>query len=220
MTLPTSKILKASKSLVAAANIKNQSPSTEQGQQQSVNIVVNSSTPDLRAHQKQINDIADVYDARAHANEQHEANGECFRRVVYDDKQTIDDDNPYKNINLRDLQEANQIHDDLSKLIQEKDNIIKAESIIIDIYRNNPLIVNKFVVAEHETLTELIKLLTNASDVSIELSDIECTCLSASYQTIKRVYLTVDEQVYSLEMCPAVMNFLEGFKISLNLVKI
>ena len=69
-------------------------------------------------------------------------------------------------------------------------------------------------------LSELIKLLTNASDVSIELSDIECSCLSASYQTIKRVYLTVDEQVYSLEMCPAVMNFLEGFKISLNLVKI
>ena len=87
-------------------------------------------------------------------------------------------------------------------------------------YRSNPLIVNKFVVAEEETLTELIKLLTNASDVSIELSDIECTCLSASYQTIKRVYLTVDEQVYSLEMCPAVMNFLEGFKISLNLVKL
>ena len=51
MTLPTSKILKASKSLVAAANIKNQSPSTEQGQQQNVNIVVNSSTPDLRANQ-------------------------------------------------------------------------------------------------------------------------------------------------------------------------
>ena len=202
MTLPTSKILKASKSLVAAANIKNQSPSTEQGQQQSVNIVVNSSTPDLRAHQKQINDIEE--------------------RAVYPDKQTIndDEDNPYKNISLRDLQDANKIQDDLSKLIQEKDNIIKAESIIIDMYRSNPLIVNKFVVAEEDTLSELIKLLTNASDVSIELSDIECTCLSASYQTIKRVYLTVDEQVYSLEMCPAVMNFLEGFKISLNLVKI
>ena len=213
MSLPTSKILKASKSLVAAANIKNQSPSTEQGQQQSVNIVVNSSTPDLRTHQKQMNDIADVYDARAHANEE---------RAVYPDKQTIDndEDNPYKNISLRDLQDANKIEDDLAKLIQEKDNIIKAESIIIDMYRSNPLIVNKFVVAEEETLTELIKLLTNASDVSIELSDIECTCLSASYQTIKRVYLTVDEQVYSLEMCPAVMNFLEGFKISLNLVKI
>lgn len=212
MSLPTSKILKASKSLVAAANIKNQSPSTEQGQQQSVNIVVNSSTPDLRTHQtpSSVNCMS-----KANMNDIEE-------RAVYPDKQTIDndEDNPYKNISLRDLQEANKIEDDLSKLIQEKDNIIKAESIIIDMYRSNPLIVNKFVVAEEETLTELIKLLTNASDVSIELSDIECTCLSASYQTIKRVYLTVDEQVYSLEMCPAVMNFLEGFKISLNLVKL
>ena len=202
MSLPTSKILKASKSLVAAANIKNQSPSTEQGQQQSVNIVVNSSTPDLRAQQKQINDFEE--------------------RAIYPDKETNGDEeeNPYKNISLRDLQDANKIQNDLSKLIQEKDNIIKAESIIIDTYRSNPLIVNKFVVAEEETLSELIRLLTNASDVSIELADIECSCFSASYQTIKRIYLTVEEQVYSLEMCPAVMNFLEGFKISLNLVKI
>ena len=163
MTLPTSKILKANKSLVAAANIKNQSPTTEQGQQQNVNIV---------------------------------------------------------NIALRDLDQAQETTDDLAKLVSEKDNIIKALSIIVDIYRNNPLIINKYLIAEEETLTELIKLLTNATEVSIELADIECSCVSAQYQTIKRIYLTVEGQIYSLELCPAVMSFLEGFKISLNLVKI
>ena len=133
MTLPTSKILKANKSLVAAANIKNQSPTTEQGQQQNVNIVVNSSSPDLRAEQKQTD-------------------------AVYPDES-----NPYKNI--RSLDEAKETTEDLSKLINEKDNIIKALSIIVDIYRNNPLIVNKYLIAEEETLSELIKLLTNASEV-------------------------------------------------------
>ena len=212
MTLPTSKILKANKSLVAAANIKNQSPSTEQAQQQNVNIVVNSSTPDLRASTEQATDT----------------------RAVYPDNQTeTNEENPYANIALRDLaehpleglsartlREAKETTEDLAKLVSEKDNIIKALSIIVDIYRNNPLIINKYLIAEEETLTELIKLLTNASEVSIELADIECSCVSAQYQTIKRIYLTVEGQIYSLELCPAVMSFLEGFKISLNLVKI
>ena len=221
MTLPTSKILKANKSLVAAANIKNQSPSTEQAQQQNVNIVVNSSTPDLRAATEQATDT----------------------RAVYPDNQTeTNEENPYANIALRDLaehpleglsartlREAKETTEDLAKLVSEKDNIIKALSIIVDIYRNNPLIINKYLIAEEETLTELIKLLTNAeliklltnaTEVSIELADIECSCVSAQYQTIKRIYLTVEGQIYSLELCPAVMSFLEGFKISLNLVKI
>lgn len=199
MSLPTSKILKANKSLVAAANIKNQSPTTEQAQQQNVNIVVNSSTPDLRAEQ---------------------STDSC---VVYPDKHgqgDANEDNPYAKIGLRDLASAQETTDDLAKIIGEKDNIIKALSIIVDIYRSNPLIINKYLIAEEETLAELVKLLTNASEVSIELADIECSCVSAQYQTIKRIYLTVDGQIYSLELCPAVMSFLEGFKISLSLVKV
>ena len=133
MTLPTSKILKANKSLVAAANIKNQSPTTEQAQQQNVNIVVNSSTPDLRTATEQPTDT----------------------RAVYPDNQTeTNEENPYANIALRDLaehpleglsartlREAKETTEDLAKLVSEKDNIIKALSIIVDIYRNNPLII-------------------------------------------------------------------------------
>ena len=52
MFIPTSKILKATKSLVAAASGTHQSPTLEQGQQQHVNIVVNSSSPDLLKEQK------------------------------------------------------------------------------------------------------------------------------------------------------------------------
>ena len=190
MTLQTSKILKASKSLVAAANIKNQSPSTEQGQQQNVNIVVNSSTPDLRANQSQ-SDIPAVYP---------------------------DNENPYKNIALRDLADAEQTTEDIKSLISEKDNIIKALSIIVDMYRSNPLMINKYVIPEIETLKELIKLLTNASEVNIELSDIECSCLSSKYSTVKRIYLNVENQVYSLDLCPAVLQFLDQYKISVIMV--
>ena len=199
MTLPTSKILKASKSLVAAANIKNQSPSTEQGQQQNVNIVVNSSTPDLRANQVQ--DIPAVYPD-----------------VMSSQEGNICNENPYKNISLRDLADAEQTTEDIKSLISEKDNIIKALSIIVDMYRSNPLMINKYVIPEIETLKELIKLLTNASEVNIELSDIECSCLSYKYQTVKRIYLNVENQVYSLDLCPAVLQFLDQYKISVIMV--
>ena len=198
MTLPTSKILKASKSLVAAANIKNQSPSTEQGQQQNVNIVVNSSTPDLRANQNSGPNGIDI---------------QSDIPAVYPDNE-----NPYKNISLRDLADAEQTTEDIKSLISEKDNIIKALSIIVDMYRSNPLMINKYVIPEIETLKELIKLLTNASEVNIELSDIECSCLSYKYQTVKRIYLNVDNQVYSLDLCPAVLQFLDQYKISVIMV--
>ena len=47
MTVPTSKLLKANKSLVATASLKHMSPNFDNSQQQSVSIVVNNSSPDL-----------------------------------------------------------------------------------------------------------------------------------------------------------------------------
>ena len=47
MTIPSSKILKASKSLVAAASLQHHSPTFENGQSQNVNVIVHNSTPDL-----------------------------------------------------------------------------------------------------------------------------------------------------------------------------
>ena len=223
MTLPTSKILKASKSLVAAANIKNQSPSTEQGQQQNVNIVVNSSTPDLRANQNSEtkercmipNGIDIQSDIPAVYPDGSGSGGNICTERPYGIKLN---ENPYKNISLRDLADAEQTTEDIKSLISEKDNIIKALSIIVDMYRSNPLMINKYVIPEIETLKELIKLLTNASEVNIELSDIECSCLSSKYSTVKRIYLNVENQVYSLDLCPAVLQFLDQYKISVIMV--
>ena len=42
MTLPTSKILRANKSLVATANLKHMSPTYSNGQKQNINIVLHS----------------------------------------------------------------------------------------------------------------------------------------------------------------------------------
>ena len=190
MSIPTSKILKASKSLVAAASVSHQSPTLEQGQQQHVNIVVNSSSPDLLKEQK----------------------------VHYGEGEADQEQNPYKNLSARDLASAEQAVEEMSKVITEKDNIIKAFSLIIDLYKNNPLIINKYLIADQSTLKELIQLLTAAESVNIQLADIECTCCSTNYRTIKRIYITSNNEIYSIEMCPAVLQILENYAISITFV--
>ena len=174
MSIPTSKISKASKSLVAAASVSHQSPALEQGQQQHTNIVVNSSSPDLLKEQK----------------------------VHYGEVSA----------------EAEQAVEEMSKVISEKDNIIKAFSLIIDLYKNNPLIINKYLIADQETLKELIQLLTSDESVNIQLADIECTCCSSNYHTVKRIYITANNEIYSIEMCPAVLQILENYAISIMFV--
>lgn len=204
MTLPTSKVLKASKSLVATASLKHMSPSYDNSQQQSVSIVVNNSSPDLT---KKVS-YPDV--------EQLDKTEEQATRDI----DTIEEENPYKSLATRDLESAQANTDELSKLISEKENIIKAQAIIIDMFQHNPLVINKYVVATQETLTELIKLLTSAESVEIELADIECTCTTPKFAVIKKIFLTVKGEIYSIELCPAVLRLFETYKISLNLVAI
>ena len=130
MTVPTSKLLKANKSLVATASLKHMSPNFDNSQQQSVSIVVNNSSPDL-TKQPSYPDI-DVNQQTTPTKEREEQPQDT--KVVYED-------NPYASI-PRDLETAETNTQELSKLISEKDNIIKAQSLIIDMFQNNPLIVN------------------------------------------------------------------------------
>lgn len=207
MTVPTSKLLKANKSLIATASLKHMSPSYENSQQQSVSIVVNNSTPDL------LKATTEESEDKNNVNQAEDTNDVCSLRgtkVVYED-------NPYAGI-TRDLQSAENNVNDLSKLVTEKDNIIKAQSLIIDMFQHNPLIINKYIVATEEVLIELIKLLTSASTVEIELADLECTCTQPKFAVIKKIFLTVSGDIYSIELCPAVLKLFESYKISLSLI--
>ena len=208
MTIPTSKILKANKSLVATANLKHMSPDFDNKQQQSVNLVINNnSSPDLS---KAV--------AYPDVDAVQKTNDEATQTQV--SHFSLDSDNPYKNLPTRDLATAETNTKDLESLISEKDNVIKAQSIIIDMMMNNPLIINKYIIATQETLAELIKLLTGAETVEIELADIECSCTTPKYAVIKKIFLTVKGEIYSIELCPAVIKAFETYKISLALVSL
>lgn len=207
MTIPSSKILKASKSLVAAASLQHHSPTFENGQSQNVNVIVHNSTPDL------LKSTSPAPPAKLKP--------ELRENEIEEDTEGIyvayGEDNPYKS---RDLKTAETNTEELAKLISEKDNLIKALSIIIEMFQNNPLMINKYIIATEETLKELIRLLTNADSVDIQLADLECSCGNPKTATIKRIYITVGDQIYSLDLCPTVLKLLETYKISLLLLSI
>lgn len=200
MSLPTSKILKSSKSIMAIADLKNNSPTTQQAQ--NVQIVVSPTYADKKV----------VY-----PNAEKEHTGEALQ-----EQQTSD--NPYsglpneQTIINRSIETAMKKTEEITETIEEKDNTIKALSLIIEIIQSNPLIVNKYVVAEMETLAELIRLITNSDKVEIDCDDIECSCSKTKYQVVKRIYINKGGEVYGITQCPVILRLFDNFKISLNLV--
>ena len=63
---------------------------------------------------------------------------------------------------------------------------------MIDILENNPLIVNKYVIADIDSLTLLISYLTEAERVDIqEALDVDCTCIGGpKYVPVGKIYIT------------------------------
>ena len=204
MSIPTSKILKASKAVMAIADLKASSP--EQKQSQSVNIVVNPTYMDKKVAYPNV-----------------EAKKETTASQEQETTET-NDSNPYAGvpdspvINTRDIETAMEKTKEIEDNIQEKDNTIKDLSLIIEIIQQNPLIVNKFVIAELDTLAELIRLLTNSESVEIDTEDIDCSCSSPKYRVVKRIYIKKDGDYYSVGQCPIILRLFDNYKISLNLV--
>ena len=200
MSLPTSKILKSSKSIMAIADIKSNSPTTQQAQ--NVQIVVSPTYTDKKV----------VYP---------DVNNEQTRDTIREQQAS---DNPYSglpnepNVVNRGIESAMKKTEEITESIEEKDNTIKALSLIIEIIQSNPLIVNKYVVAEMETLAELIRLITSSDNVEIDCDDIECTCSKTKYRIIKRIFITKGGEVYGIAQCPVILRLFDNFKISLNLV--
>ena len=86
---------------------------------------------------------------------------------------------------------------DFKESVGNKDNIIDAYSLLLKIVENNPLIINKYIIAKGSELCQLIQLLTDADRVDINKSeDVDCHCFnkSVSYSAIEKIYIVKDNQ--------------------------
>ena len=109
----------------------------------------------------------------------------------------------------------------LEELIKSKDNIINAYSLLLTIAENNPIIVNKFIVAKASELAQLIKLLTEADDVQINISlDVDCSCIgSANYSSVEKIYIIKNGETLNFKYSyPNANKILDDHHVSVKFV--
>ena len=146
--------------------------------------------------------------------------------VHYPDVKPIDDDANNATTNAatkeRSIETANNTYDNLQRLIHDKDLLIQALVLCLDIIENNPLIVNKYVVAEEEELIKLIQLLCDTSEVQLIKADPDSYCCkSSTYNYVSKIYVVKDGNTYNLKYSFSdVCEFLTERKISLKFVKV
>ena len=79
---------------------------------------------------------------------------------------------------------------DLTEDLADKDAQIEVLEALLSCYENNPLIINKFVVCQYNTLMNIIKVLTSAEKVEFSLDeDKSCTCCNSKYIYISKIFV-------------------------------
>ena len=108
-----------------------------------------------------------------------------------------------------------------SAIIKNKDMLIQALVLSLDIIQNNPLIINKYVIADEHELALLIKYLTDAEEVDIIKNDHECSCsVSKKYDIINRIMIKKNGEIYNLKYSyPDVNQYLYDRKFSTKFIK-
>lgn len=113
--------------------------------------------------------------------------------------------------------------DELMKLCKNKDCLIAALSVIVDIYQHNPLIINKYIIPDEQMLKDLLFCLTTADDIVFSKQDIisNVSCCSngnnkdCCYALITKIMIKKDNQTYNFKYSyPNVIQFLEERNIS------
>ena len=107
-----------------------------------------------------------------------------------------------------------------AEILREKDRQIEVLKLIINILQSNPLIINKYIIADDEALERMIKLLTNAEAVQIDAEDVAEGCISKkTYRKIHSMYVTKAGKTLNLKYdFPDVMKTLKDLRISTKFV--
>ena len=122
------------------------------------------------------------------------------------------EENPYANL---------QLPENVNTILCSKDRELQALKIIIDIIRNNPLIINHFIIADSNSILKLIQLLTNADEVSIVEKDFDIGCCACSdpWIMIDKIFVIKNNETLNLKYSfPDVIKILDEHKISYKMV--
>ena len=110
--------------------------------------------------------------------------------------------------------------DKLTADLAEQLNINEALKIIIGMYQDNPIFVNKLVLTDDEKLALLVKLMTNADSVTVDAEDIGSGCCTGNkYRKVNAIYVKIKEETKNLKYdYPRIMQMLKELGINAKIV--
>ena len=211
MSVPKSKVLSVSKGIMALTNLTHGSPEVKQNV-----IVKNYVTPVVKEEKKTRNAVIDGVEDPNVVIVEPTANKD--EKVSYE--------NPYVSIpeerDLTTIEDIRNAYKQLNETIKEKENIAKALTIMLNLVENNPLIINKLIIAPADVLTELIKLLTSSDEVKFNYlfdADVGCTCGVNKYVAIDKIYVIKNGETKIMKYdYPDAIQLLDQHRISYKFV--
>ena len=110
--------------------------------------------------------------------------------------------------------------DKLTADLAEQLNINEALKIIIGMYQDNPIFVNKLVLTDDAKLEELVKLMTNADQVSVDAEDLGSGCCTGNkYRKVNAIYVKHKDTTETLKYdYPKIMQLLKELGINTKIV--
>lgn len=144
------------------------------------------------------------------------------KTVKLESEHPLNDDLENSALVDRSIDTAKKSLTEMEALLKDKDNLIEALSLLLDIYENNPFIVNKFIVAQEEELTRLLFLLTGADEIQLIKSDPEVKCCVKKIdkvQYISKIMVKKGGNTYNFKYSfPNVVQLLDNRKVTWKLV--
>lgn len=208
MTIPSRKILKNSRGFSAQAEVGINSP--VQTNSQNVNVIV---SPSLTKDK--------VFATMNKSNDEHKELAYQERKIELNEQEEGLNDELETQFKERSIESAKNNLDEFTKIVKDKDNLIEALSLILDIYENNPLVVNKLIVAKEDELSRLLFLLTGAEQIEFIKSDKDVSCCMKpdKFTYIQKIMIKKDGNTYNFKYSfPNCVALLENRKISYKIV--
>ena len=127
---------------------------------------------------------------------------------------TVEDETP--TLNSTYTEELNSLYN----MVNNYEIVAQALILIIDIMQSNPLMINKFIVTKESYFRDLICVLTHAEDVDIKrVEEVGCTLSSKKYDLIDDIFVVKDGEPKSLKYAyPEVARLFDRFNISIKMI--
>lgn len=209
MTIPRNRTLSCKKGFQAQADVSINSPN--QANSQNVNVIVSPLTKD-----QSFDVITDK------TNFEYKGLDEVETKTENLDNKPLTDNVEKPILTERSIETAKKTLEEMEQIVKDKDNLIEALSLILDIFENNPLTINKLIIAKEDELTRLLFLLTGADQIHLIKSDPEIKCCGNNKNNvthIQKIMIEKGGQKYNFKYSfPNVVELLENRNICWKLV--